>query len=428
MKVNVESLSPIEIKVSVQVEADRVATEIERAYKGLSRQVKIPGFRAGKVPRRILETRYKDEVEQDVARKLIDTTFREAVDQHDLFPVASPVVSSDRLEPGKDFHYEARVEVKPEVTAKDYKGLEIAKAKAEVTEAMVDDELERIREQLAQFVPVEDRTTATTGDYAVIDYLGTHDGKEIEGGKGQDITVKVDAGTLLEGCAPEIAGVAVGETAETTVEFPPDYPVESVRGTAAKFAITLKSLKKREVPALDDELAKDLGGEAKTLAELKAKIREGFEKSEKARAERVDREALLKALVAKNPIEVPKGMVDRAIDQMIQGTAERLQRQGVDIRKLQLDVRKLREDLREEATTRVKSALLIEAVGKQESLTVGDDELEAEYTRMSEELDIPVAKVRAHFAGSAAERSGLKQKLLEDKTVALIERESKVSG
>ncbi len=427
MKVNVESVSPIEKKVSIEVEADRVAAEIERAYRGLARQVRIPGFRQGKAPRRILETRYRDQVEQDVARLLIDSTYREAVDTHDLFPVASPVVSSDKLEQGKVFRFEARVEVKPEVEVKSFKGLDFERSTPEVKESMVDDELERIRQRLAQFAPVEDRETAVTGDYAVIDYAGSQNGEEIPGAKGEDITVKVEPGTLLEGNAPMLAGVPVGETIETQVEFPPDYQVESLRGTTGQFFVTLRSLKTREVPALDDELAKDLGGEAQTLEELKTSIREGIEKGEAQRVERENREKLLTALVAANPIEVPKAMIDRAVDSMIAGAAERFQRQGMDIRQLGLDVPKLREDLREDATSRVKSALLLEALGKQEKISVTDEEIEAEQERMAAELQMPVAKVRAHFSGSRSERDALSQRLVEEKTVALLEREAKVS-
>ena len=428
MKVEVETVSPVEKKLSIEVEADRVASEFERAYRTLARQVRIPGFRQGKAPRRILETRYKDQVEQDVARHLMESTYREAVDSKDLFPVGSPVVSPDKLEQGKSFRFEARVEVKPEVSVKKIKGLELEKSKAEVTDSMVADELERLREQLAQFVPVEDRQNATTGDYAVVDYEGTQGEKEIPGAKGQDITLKVEPGSLLEGNAPELAGVPVGETIDVQVEFPPDYQMESLRGTTGRFFLTLKSLKKREVPALDDELAKDLGGKSTTLAELREEIRQNLQDVADRRAAQENRDKLLKALVAANPVEVPRSMIERAIDSMIMGGLERFERQGVDIRKLGLDVPKLREDLREEATTRVKAALLLEAVSKQESVEVTDADVEAEYAKMAGETNMPEAKVRAHFETKASERDALRQRLLEDKTVAMLEREAAVKA
>lgn len=428
MKVNVETVSPVEKKLQIEVDADRVSQELERAYKGLSRSVRIPGFRQGKAPRRILEARYKDQIEQDVVQHLVEHTWREAVDEHDLFPVASPVVSSDKLEAGKPFKYEARVEVKPEITAKDYKGLVYEASKIDVTDAMIDDELSRIQDQLAQLMPIEDRTTAQTGDYAVIDYEGTLDGEPLEGGKGEEITVKVDEGTLLEGNAPMLAGVEIGATADTEVEFPPDYQMESVRGKKAQFKITLKALKHREVPALDDELAKDLGGEAKTLDELKAQIREGLEKGEQARVDRENREKLFRALIEKNPIEVPKALVERGIDLMVAGAAERFQRQGLDIRQMGLDFRKIREDLREKATEEVKAALILEAIARQEGIEPGDEDLAAHYEKLASEVGMAADAVRAHFERDPEELRGLQSRLREEKTVALLQSEAKVSA
>lgn len=428
MKVNVETVSPVEKKLQIEVDADRVSQELERAYKGLSRSVRVPGFRQGKVPRRILEARYKDQIEQDVVQHLVEHTWREAVDEQNLFPVAMPVVSPDKLEPGKSFKYEARVEVKPEVTAKDYKGLSFEQTSANVTDEMVNDELTRIQESLAQLHPIEDRQNATTGDYAVIDYEGFLDGAALEGGKGEDVTVKVEQGTLLEGNAPMLAGAAIGDTVETDLEFPADYQDEKVRGKTGKFKITLKSLKKREIPALDDEMAKDLGGEAKTLDELKKQIRDGLEKAEQQRVDRENREKLLKALIEKNPVDVPKALVERGIDLMVSGAAERFARQGLDIRQMGLDFRKIREDLREKATDEVKAALILEAIARQEGIEATDEDLAAHYAKLAGEVGMTEAKVRAHFEKDANELNSLKSRLREEKTVALLKSEAKVSA
>lgn len=428
MKVHVEAVSPVEKKLQIEVEADRVTKELERAYRGLARTVRIPGFRQGKVPQRILEARYRDQVEQDVIQHLVEHTWREAVDQEDLFPVAQPVVSPDKLEPGQAFRYEARVEVKPEVEVKEYKGLSWEKVEPAVVDSMIDDELTRIQESLASFEPIEDREEAQTGDYAIIDHEGFLDGTPIEGGKGEDVTVKVEEGSLLEGSAPMLAGHKVGEVVEAQVEFPPDYQDEAVAGKSTTFRLTLKSLKKRTVPALDDELAKDLGGEAQTLDELKANIRKQLESAEKERADRENRERLLAALVEKNPVEVPPALVERGIDMMVAGAAERFARQGLDISQMGLDFRKIREDLREKAVQEVKAALLLEAIAKQESIEIGDDDLAAHYKELAGEVSMPEAKVRAHFESNQNEMESLQNRLREEKTVALLQREAKVSA
>lgn len=428
MKVSVETVSPVEKKLLIEVDAERVSRELDRAYQGLSRRVRIPGFRQGKVPRRILEARYKDQVEQDVIQHLVEHTWREAVDAHDLFPVAQPVVSPDKLEPGKAFRYEARVEVKPEVKAQGYKGLEYTPSTFEITEQMIQDELTRIQEGLAQLVPIEDRQVAEMGDYAIIDHEGFVDGAPIEGGKGEDVTVKIEEGSLLDGNAAVLAGASIGQTVEATVEFPPDYQDEKLRGKVGSFKLTLKSLKRREVPALDDELAKDLGGEARTLEELKAKIRERLETAERQRVDRENREKLLKALIEKNPLEVPRALVERGIDLMVAGAAERFARQGIDIRELGLDFRKIREDLREKATEEVKAALLLESIAEQEGLEVTDEDLAERYAETAKELGMPEAKVRAHFERDPSELQSLRSRLREEKAVALLKREAKVIG
>src|SRR5690606_9281668 len=240
MKVNVETLSPIEKKLSVEIDPERVEQEIERAYRGLSQRVRLPGFRPGKVPRRILEARFRDQVEQDVVQHLVEHSYLEAIASHDFVPVAPPVISPEKLERGKAFRYEARVEVKPKVEAKDYKGLEYTPSSYEVTDQMVEDELNRLREQFAEFVPVEDRKVGITGDYAVISYRGTLDGEEIAGAKGEGITVRIEEGSLLDGRAPMLAGVEVGQTITTDVTFPEDYSVESLRGKTAQFEVKLE--------------------------------------------------------------------------------------------------------------------------------------------------------------------------------------------
>jgi trigger factor len=361
-----------------------------------------------------------------VVRSLVEQTWAEAVTSEDLKPVAMPSVSPEKLEAGKVFRYEARVEVRPEVEAKDYKGLEYTPREAQVSDEMVADELERMRQQLASLVPVEDRTVLATGDYAVVDYVASKDGSPVEGGSAEDVTMKVDEGSFLEGNAPMLAGVAVGGTAETQVELPLDFPQEALRGQQVTFAITVRSIKRREIPELDDEFAKDLGGEAKTIDALRAEVRQRMEKAEADRSERENRTKLMTALVEKNPFEVPKAMVERAIDMQLAGAAERFAQQGFDIREAGIDFRKLREDLRADATTRVKAGLLMESIADKEKLEVSDEDLEAHYRTLGAQLGMPEAKVRAHFDRSESELRSLKAHLREEKAVALLLREAKV--
>src|SRR6266567_4736406 len=341
MKIEVEAVSPVEKKVTVEVDPERVAKELDKAYAGLGRRVKLKGFRSGHVPRAVLERNFRDEVEKQVVDTVVNASFGEAVAQHALHPVASPRVdvAEPGLAPGQPFRYSARVEVKPRLEPKDYKQLEVARKPPEVTDQMVSDELTRIQESLSRLVPVEGRFEAQPGDYAVIDHDGTIEGQPFEGGKAEGVTVKVEAGDLSGGFIPQLAGVKLGEAVELNQSFPADQGYEPLRGKTGHFKVTLQSLKTRQVPAIDDLLAKEMGLEGvETLDALKARIRDDLGKRESQRAEAELKDALVKAALAKNEFEVPPAMVEHAIDVMLQGAFARFARQGIDPRQLDLDV------------------------------------------------------------------------------------------
>src|SRR3990172_2914694 len=263
MKIEVEALSPVEKKVTVEVDPERVAKELNSAYAIIGQRVKLRGFRTGKIPRNVLERHFRDEVERDVVEKLVKATFEDAVREQDIRAVAAPRVDLEEvaLQVSQPFRFTARVEVKPKLEPKDYRGMEATRRPVEVTDQMVADELTRIQEGMTQLVPVEQRFDAQDGDYAVIDHEGTIDGQSFEGGKAEGITVRVGQGDISEGSIPQIAGRKLGETFEFDQTFPADHRVEWVRGKLAHFKMTLKGIKARQIPSLDDELAKDLGVE-----------------------------------------------------------------------------------------------------------------------------------------------------------------------
>lgn len=429
MKIEVEALSPVEKKVTVEVDPERVTRELDRAYASLGRRVKLRGFRAGKAPRKVLERHFRDEVERDVVQELVSTSFGEAVREQNIAAVAPPRVdvTPPGLQPTEPLRFTARVEVKPRLEPRDYRGLEAVRRPVEVTDAMVADELARIRDGMAQLVPVEGRFDAQEGDYAVVDHHATAEGLPFEGGDAEGVSVRVAPGELIDGFLPQLAGKKLGETIEVEQAFPPDYRVETLRGKAARFTITLRALKARQVPGLDDELAKDLGLEGiETLDALRARIRADLEKREKRRSDSELREALVKAALARNDFEVPPALVERAIDGMIQGAAERFARQGLDIRQMGLDVPRLRADLRDQAMLQVKSALLLEAIADQEKIEVTDEDVQAELARTATELNVPLAKLQQQMRGGDA-RAALRSKIREDKALALLTSEAKLT-
>jgi len=419
MKIQVENLSPVEKKVTVEVTPERVGEYIDRAYASLGRRVKLKGFRPGKAPRAVLERNFRDQVEAEVAERLVNETFQEAAREQDIAAVAPPhvQVAEPGLSAGQPFSYSARVEVRPVIAPKDYRGLEVTRKATEVTDAMVDAEVERLRESLSQLVPVEGRFDAQKGDWAVIDYQGFVAGKPFEGGKAEGSVVQVAAGDFFAGDIAALEGRKLGDTFDLDQVFPATFRDEDLRNKPVRFAITLKALKLKQVPALDDAFAKDVGIEGvETLPGLRVRIRADLEKREKRRAEQELHDALVKAALAKNDFEVPPSMVERAIDAMMESTAQRFARQGVDLRELGLDVARIRADLREHALLQVKGALLLESIAETEKLEVTGDDEKAEISRRAEDLGVPVAKLQ--LKGEA--RASLRQRIREDKAVALL--------
>ncbi|WP_242339826.1 MULTISPECIES: trigger factor [Anaeromyxobacter] len=429
MKIQVENVSPVERKVSIEVDPDRVAQELERAYVGLGRRVKLRGFRPGKAPRKVLERQFRAEVESEVLEKIVQQTFSEAVKVESIPLVAPPHVSvSEGVQDGKPVRYTARVEVKPRIEPKDYRGLEVTRKPPEVTDSMVSDELTRLQESMSQLVPVEGRFEAQEGDWAVIDHEGTIEGKPFEGGKAEGVTVKIAPGAISDGNLEALKGKKLGDTVEIDEPFAEDHRVEELRGKVAHMKVTLKALRTRQLPALDDALAKEVGIEGiETLDALRARIRADLEKREKRRAESELKDALVKAALQKNEFEVPPALVERAIDAMLEGAAERFARSGIDIRKLELDFARMRADMREQALLQVRGALLLEAIADTEKLEVTDEDLQAEAARIAEELGAPLAKVQQQMRGKDA-REALKNRVREDKALALLSSSANIQS
>jgi trigger factor len=421
MRIDVENVSPIEKKVTVEVDPERVVRELDRAYAGLGRRVKLRGFRPGKAPRQVLERHFRDEVEKEVTETLVRDAFAEAVRENSIAAVAPPRVDvAGGIAPAQPFRFTARVEVKPRLDPKDYRGLEVEHRPASVTDAMVADELTRIQDGMAQLVPVEGRFEAQEGDYVTVDHSAQLDGRDYEKARGEGITLRVGPGDLFQGLVPQLQGKRLGETVVVEQAFPADFHDAAVRNRPARFEITLKGLKTRQVPSLDDDLAKDLGLEGvDTLEKLRARVREELGRREKRRADAELKDALVKAALARNEFDVPESLVERSIDVMLQGAVERFARQGLDIRQMGLDVARLRADLREQALLQVKGALLLEAIADAEKLEVGDEDLQKEIARTAEELNVPVAKLQRQMSSPDA-RTAMRARLREDRALALM--------
>jgi len=419
MKIQVEKLSPVEKKVTVEIEPAEVAKEIDRAYASLGRRVKLRGFRPGKAPRTVLERNFKDQVEADVVEKLVQKSFEEATREQDLEAVAAPrvEVAEGGIGPDRPFSYTARVEVKPVIVPKDYRGITVTRKPVEVADAAVDAEIERLHQSYAEMVPLEGRDVAEAGDWAVIDYEGSVDGTPFDGGSAKGALIQVKDGNFFAGEMAVLQGRKVGDAFETEQTFPADFRDTALAGKQGKFAITLQSLRTQKIPPLDDAFAKEVGIEGvETLAALRDRVRADLEKREKRRVEAEERDALVKGALDKNDFEVPQALVERTIDAMVENTAQRLARQGVDIRQLDLDLGRIRGDMREQALLTVKAALLLEAIAQAEKVEVGPQDEQEEIQRRADEMGVPPSRLQPKGEGLQA----LRQRIREDKVVALL--------
>ncbi len=415
----VEDLSPVVKKVSVELTPDRVKDALETAYTSVSRTVKLKGYRQGHVPRRLVERYFGDDVKKDVAQKLVTGSIHEALADHKLDPVAPPRVENGSVEPGQPFKYTATVEVRPRVEPKDYEGLTVPPLEAQVTDEQVEERIEEMRSNQAMFVPVEGREVAEAGDFVSADYEGSMGGTPLQGAKREGVLLEVVPGSILDNKAEGLAGARVGETREIAATFPDDYGAEELRGKEVRFQVQVKGLKKREVPALDDAFVQDLGGEAKTLGELRASIRAEMEKQTRQRAENSQREKLIEALVGKNPIEAPPALVERNVDAMLNGMLEGFMRRGIDPRQLGLNFDRMRDELRQRALLEVKGYLLLEAIAEKEKIEVSDEDVAGHFEKLSADLKQPADKIRAAFRREQSIDS-LKSRLRQDKALAFL--------
>ncbi|MEW5741765.1 MAG: trigger factor [Myxococcota bacterium] len=422
MKVQVENVSSIEKRLSIEVDPSFVEKELAQAYAQLSHQVKLPGFRPGKVPRRILEQKFKNEVEADVIKRVQLRAYIDAVKEHNVPAVGDPHLSGGKLEAQKPFTFTARVEVKPHLTPKDYKGLTLKKISSEVPEEKVEEQLTRLRESRATVEKLEGRDVAQSGDLAVIDFDATQGGQPFPGNQGRDVTVEIAPGELIQGNLPQLEGMKVGDKKSFDYAFPADYRVEEVKGKTARFEVTLKELRGKKVPAADDAFAKDVGQES--LAALKARIRGDLERAAKRTAAADERTDVFQKLIEKNDFEVPQALVERGIDIMLDGAFGQMQRQGFDLRNLNLDWGKLRDELRPRSLVEVRGQLLLEAITTEEKLDVTDADLDAELELISQETGMPVAAVKAQFK-SPQQKDTLKGRVLERKAIELIKSHAK---
>lgn len=412
--------------LTVEVEAAEVSKGLDAAFQKVVKKVNVPGFRKGKMPRGLFEQRFGVEsLYQDALDILLPEAYASAIVETGIEPVDRPEIDIEQMEKGQNLIFKATVIVKPEVTLGEYKGLEVEAFDATVSDEDVDNEIKTLQERQAELV-VKEEGTAENGDTVVIDFEGFVDGEAFEGGKAENYSLELGSNSFIPGFEAQLVGTATGESKDVEVNFPEEYHATELAGKPAVFKVTVHEIKTKQLPALDDEFAKDVDEEVESLDALKAKIKDRLVSDKEHQAEHHVRDAVVEAAAKNAEIDVPEAMVDTELDRMMNEFEQRLQMQGMNLELYfqfsgqNEDV--LREQMKEEAANRVRVNLTLEAIAKAENIEVTDEEVNAELEKMAEMYNMTVDNIKAALGGSL---EGIKGDLQLKKAVDFLVENSK---
>jgi trigger factor len=422
-KVDVETVDSVRRRLAVEVPAEEVAAEIEKAYAHLARGAKVRGFRPGRVPRPVLERLFGDRVRAEVFEKLIQQSYAQVVEQCEIPTVGHPDIVTEQAQPGAALRYSATVEVKPEIVVEHYTGLAVERPLAAVTDAEVDALLERLRQSLAQLHPIVERSTVERGDVVSLDYEARVDGRPV--GRGEQREIEVGANGFPPEFDAHLLGAAVGRELEFAASYPPDHGATELAGKTVHFHVHVRGLSHKEVPALDDEFAKD-HGECSTLAELRQRLRARLESEAAQHADEAMRQALLGALAEANDIAIPNALVERRTQALIEDVWHEWQQRRVRPKNETEARARLHEDLQPRARQQVKIALLLEAIARQEGITVSDADVDERIAALAAEAGNAAERLRALYQ-SAEARHDLRTRMLQARAVDAVVRTAHIT-
>lgn len=409
------------VKLVIESTAEEFEAGLNTAYNKNKSKISLPGFRKGKAPRKMIEKMYGAEVfYEDAANSIIPDAYAKAADECGLELVSQPKINVTQLEAGKPFIFEAVVATKPEVELGQYKGVEVTKADTEATDADVEEELKRVQEQNSRTVAVTDRTVKD-GDNTVIDFEGFVDGVAFEGGKGTDYPLTIGSHSFIDTFEDQIIGMNIGDEKEINVTFPEEYHVDDLKGKPAMFKVSVKEIKEKQLPELNDEFAQDVS-DFDTIAEYKDDLKNKIadRKSREAKAKQED-EAIAK-IIEDSKMDIPDAMVDTQVNRMVEDFAQRLQQQGLSVEQYfqytGMTADKIMEEMKPEAVKRIQSRLVLEAVVKAENIETSEEDFEAELKKMAETYKMELDQIK-EFMGDY-EKKQIKEDLAIQKAIEVI--------
>lgn len=412
LKVEVETLDAVRRRLVIEIPAETVQSELDRAYADLSRSARVPGFRRGRAPRTVLERMFGDSVRADVFAKLIQGSFSQAVEDNHIHALGVPEIVTDKAEPGAALRYTATVEVRPELDDVRYSGLAVQRPVAQVEEADIDTYIERLRQALAQLHPIEDRTEVQPADVVNLDYEARVGGKVVSKAQGRDL--EIGANPFPPEFDAHVTGAQVGQEVKFSVDYPASGPPE-VAGKTVEFKVQVHRLSRKELPALDDDFAKD-HGECATIEELRARVRTQLEAAAGRAADEAMRRGLLTELANANDIPVPNVLVRRRTEALVEEVREEWRRQRILPKTESEAMTRLAADLEPRAREQVKIGMLLDAIANREQVSVSEEEVDARIDVIAEEAGAAGERVRALYQNDDTRRQ-LHARLLQARTI-----------
>ncbi len=426
MKTVLEEVSPVKKKLIIEIEADEIDKRVDKAFRQFGKKAKLRGFRPGKIPRKILESYFGDQVLEDVTNSLIKETLPEAMDETSTLPLSVPVVENEVLKIGQNYKYSAVMEVRPEFELKEYLGIEAGKEKCVVTDEDVARQIEEIRIARGNLKPVIEDRGIGEGDYAIIDYEAFEGDRAVEGIKSENFSLNIGKKKFYPGIEEALIGSKKGDDKEIKVDFEDNYFHSKLAGKSVRFRVHIKEIKEAELPELNDEFAKGLGGKFSGLDDLKKKVREELIEREEKRIDRDLQESILKKISESVEFELPESLVEPEIQSSIENIKQNLIRAGSSIDKSGLDETKLKEEIRPAAEKSVKNMLILGEIAKQNNLSITEDDLTKGFEEMSRGIGHEPQEIRRYYEANNL-MDAFRQTLLKEKTLKFLVENAKVT-
>lgn len=416
MKTTLEDISPVKKKLLIAIDSKEVDKKLNQAYGEIRKTAKIPGFRPGKVPRKILETYFGNQVIDDVTRGLISESFPKAVDEIKTFPLGQPILEKEALKQGQDFNYSAIIEVRPEFEVKDYLGLDVEKEMFSISEEDVQKRLEEIREANGKMASIEEERLIRDGDFVIVDYKGFQDGRPMEDVNSSNLLVKVGKNDFHPKFDEALIGLKKEDETEVGIDFEENFYHTKLAGKSVNFKIKIVDIKELVLPELNDEFASNLGAELKDLDGLKDELKKAITSQEEKRIDGELKRRLLEKISEGIDFELPEVLIDAEIDFSARRLNDNLERSGSSLEKAGISEAGLKKEFRPASEKRVREMLILDRIAKQDQIDIDDDDFEEGYGKLAESMGQDVETVKKYYE-ARGQVDSLKEELLKEKTL-----------